>query len=136
MPAYTTPPTEEDMLILAEAALAAMPAELAAQVKGVAIHIEDLAEQEVVDAMGIESPFELTGLYQGVPMTERSVMDVAPLPDRIVLYRLPILMEWVETEEDLGRLVGSVLVHEIAHHFGYSDAEIEAIEDAMGRGAG
>jgi predicted Zn-dependent protease with MMP-like domain len=135
MPAYTTPPTEEDMLVLAEAALAAIPAQLAAQVRGIAIQIEELADQEMVDEMGMESPFELTGLYQGVPMTERSVMDVAPLPDRIVLYRLPILMEWVETGEDLPLLVGSVLVHEIAHHFGYSDEEIEAIEDAMG-GAG
>jgi acetylglutamate kinase len=132
MPTYTTPPTEEDMLALAEAALAAMPEKLAARVRGVAILIEDLAEQEVVEAAGMESPFELTGLYQGVSMTERGVTDVAPLPDRIMLYRLPILMEWVETDEDLGRLVGSVLVHEIAHHFGYSDAEIEAIEDAMG----
>jgi acetylglutamate kinase len=134
MPAYTLPPTEEDMLAMAEAALAAMPPSLAERVRGVAILIEDLADPDTVAAMELEDPWSLTGLYRGVPMTERSVMDVAPLPDTITLYRLPILMEWIETDEDLQRLVGSVLVHEIAHHFGFSDAQIEAIEDAMGAG--
>jgi acetylglutamate kinase len=134
MPAYTTPPSEEDMLALAEAALAAMPPVLAAQVKGIAIQIEELADEATLAALGLAHPWELTGLYSGVPMPGRSVMDVAPLPDRITLYREAILVEWVETGEDLGRLVASVLVHEVAHHFGFSDAAIARIEQEMGGG--
>jgi acetylglutamate kinase len=132
MPAYTTPPSEDDILAMAEAALAAMPPQLAARVEGVAILIENLADEETLEAMGLEDPWALTGLYSGVPMPARSVMDVAPLPDTITLYREPILIEWVETGEDLGRLVASVLVHEVAHHFGFSDEEIERIEREMG----
>ena len=134
MPAYTTPPSQDDMLAMAEAALAAMPKALAAQVKGVAILIEDEADDATLAEMGIEHPWELTGLYQGHPMTGRSVMDVAPLPDRITLYREAILVEWIETGEDLSKLVTSVLVHEIAHHFGFSDEDIERLEGEMGAG--
>ncbi len=132
MPAYTTPPSQDDMLTMAEAALAAMPQALAAQVKGVSILIEDQADGETLAEMGIEHPWELTGLYQGHPMPGRSVMDVAPLPDRITLYREAILIEWIETGEDLPKLVGSVLIHEIAHHFGFSDEDIERLEREMG----
>ena len=71
-----------------------------------------------MDDLGIESAWELTGLYRGIPLTARSLSDVAPQPDLICLYRQPILLEWIETGEDLYRLVCSVLVHEIAHHFG------------------
>jgi acetylglutamate kinase len=131
MPAYTTPPSEEDIHILAEAALEAIPIRLAQHVKGVAILVENLADEATLEDMGIESPWELTGLYHGVPLTQRSVTDPVAFPDRIFLYREAILLEWVESGEDLGRLVASVLVHEIAHHFGYSDAEIEQIEAEM-----
>ncbi len=131
MPTYTTPPSEEDIHALAEAALAAIPARLAQHVKGVAILVENLADDETLEEMGIESPWELTGLYSGVPLNQRSVSDPVPFPETIFLYREAILLEWVETGEDLGRLVASVLVHEIAHHFGFSDAEIERIEAEM-----
>ena len=134
MPAYTTPPSEDDILALAEAALAALPQRLSRHVRDVAILVEDLADEETLAAMEIDNAWELTGLYRGIPMTERSVSDPVRLPDQILLYRDPILIEWIETGEDLGRLVGSVLVHEVAHHFGFSDAEIEAIEaDMLGR---
>ncbi len=134
MPAYTTPPGEEDILALAEAALAALPPRLSRHVEGLAIMVEDMADEETLADLQIESAWELTGLYRGIPMTERSVSDPVRLPDTIMLYRDPILIEWIETGEDLGRLVGSVLVHEIAHHFGFSDAEIERIEaDMLGR---
>ncbi len=134
MPAYTTPPSEDDILHMAEAALAALPARLLRHVEGIAILVEDLADEETLAGLDIDNAWELTGLYRGIPMTERSVSDPVRLPDAILLYRDPILIEWIETGEDLGRLVGSVLVHEIAHHFGFSDAEIEAIEaDMLGR---
>ncbi len=134
MPAYTTPPGDEDIVAMAEAALAALPTRLSRHVEGIAILVEDMADEETLEALGIDNAWELTGLYRGIPMTERSVSDPVRLPDAILLYRDPILIEWIETGEDLGRLVGSVLVHEIAHHFGFSDAEIEAIEaDMQGR---
>lgn len=131
MPAYTTPPSAEDIQTLAEAGLAAIPARLARHVRGVAILVEEVADDDTLDDMGIESPWDLTGLYRGVPLTQRSVSDAVPFPDTILLYREAILLEWIETGEDLGRLVASVLVHEIAHHFGFSDEEIERIEAEM-----
>jgi acetylglutamate kinase len=134
MPAYTTPPDDDDLLRMAEAALASLPPSLARHVEGVAILVEDLADEDTLAALGIDNPWELTGLYRGVPLSERSVGDPVRLPDTILLYRDAILVEWIDTAEDLQRLVGSVLVHEIAHHFGFSDAEIENIEaDLRGR---
>ena len=134
MPAYTTPPSEEDVLVLAEAALAALPTRLSRHVAKLAILVEDLADEDTLAVVGLDNPWELTGLYHGIPMTERSVADPVQLPDRIVLYRQAILVEWVDSGEDLSRLVASVLVHEVAHHFGFSDAEIERIEaDMLGR---
>ena len=132
MPAYTTPPTEEDIRAMAEAALAAMPERLACHVRGVAILVEEVADDETLDDMGIESPWDLTGLYRGIPITQRSVSNPVAFPDAIFLYREAILLEWIETGEDLRKLVASVLVHEIAHHFGFSDADIERIEAEMG----
>jgi acetylglutamate kinase len=132
MPAYTTPPTEDDIRTMAEAALAAMPERLACHVRGVAILVEEIADDETLDDMGIESPLDLTGLYRGIPMTQRSVSDPVAFPDAIFLYREAILLEWIETGEDLRKLVASVLVHEIAHLFGFSDTDIERIEAEMG----
>ncbi len=126
-----TPPTADDIADLAERALAAIPAQLLQHVRGVGISVEEMPDDETLDELGIESGWELTGLYRGTPLTERSVSDIAPQPDLIFLYRQPILMEWIETGEDLYRLVRTVLVHEVAHHFGFSDAAIEALEREM-----
>ncbi len=127
-----TPPSAGDIAELADRALAEIPARLAAQVHGIGISVEEMPDDETLDALGIKSAWELTGLYRGIPLTERSLSDVAPEPDLIFLYRQPILLEWIETGEDLYRLVRNVLVHEVAHHFGFSDADIEAIEQEMG----
>jgi len=127
-----TPPSAGDIAELADRALAEIPAPLAAQVRGIGISVEEMPDDETLDALGIKSAWELTGLYRGIPLTERSLGDVAPEPDLIFLYRQPILLEWIETGEDLYRLVRNVLVHEVAHHFGFSDADIEAIEQEMG----
>ncbi|MEO8715819.1 MAG: metallopeptidase family protein, partial [Acetobacteraceae bacterium] len=81
-----------------------------------------------LDEMGIESAWDLTGLYHGTPLTARSVDDIARQPDLIFLYREPILLEWIEEGEDLYRLVRNVVIHEVAHHFGFSDAEIAMLE--------
>jgi acetylglutamate kinase len=131
---YTTPPTEEDILALAEAAYAALPESLSRHAQGVTIVVEDLADEETLEALGLDNPWELTGLYRGIPMTQRSVSDPVQFPDAVILYRDAILVEWIDTGEDLTRLVTSVLVHEIAHHFGYSDADIDRIEADLAGG--
>ena len=127
-PPFALPPSADDLADMAERALAAMPARLSQHVKGVGIVVDDIADDETLDEMGIENAWELTGLYRGVPLIHRSHSDIARQPDMIHLYREPILLEWIETNVDLYRLVRNVLVHEIAHHFGFSDAEIDALE--------
>ncbi len=123
-----TPPTIADIIALAEQALAAIPSRFTDRARPLAIVVEEIADDETLDAMGIESGYDLTGLYRGVPLTLRSESAVPHEPDMIVLYREPILLEWIETGEDLARLVNNVLVHEVAHHFGFSDADIEGLE--------
>jgi len=125
---HTTPPSTDDIIQMAEHALDAIPAELRAMVRGVAIMVEDVADDETLAAMGLENPWDLTGLYSGTPLTQKSVLDVALQPDTIFLYREPILLEWIETGKELFRLVRNVLIHEIGHHFGLSDADIDRLE--------
>lgn len=124
----TTPPSAEDILEMAEDALAAIPEELRRMVRGTAILVEDVPDEETLREMDLEHPWELTGLYRGVPLTQKGTGDVRSEPDTILLYREPILVEWIETGEDLFRLVRNVLIHEIGHHFGLSDEEIERLE--------
>lgn len=129
MASFTTPPSADDIAALAERALAAMPARIRALIDNLAIAVEEEPDDETLDDMGIETPWELTGLYRGTPLGERSSGDIARMPDLVTLYRLPILLEWIEEGEDLYRLVRNVLIHEIAHHFGFSDADIAALEN-------
>ncbi len=125
-----TAPTLADLERLAQEAFAEMPELFRKHCDGLVIRVADFAEDEVLDEMEIEDPFELTGLYQGVALTGKSVMDSGGIPDAVWLYRRPILDEWAERGDvPLGRLVAHVLVHEIAHHFGYSDDDIAAIDD-------
>ena len=125
---HGTPPTTEDILDMAETALDAIPAALRDKVRGTAILVEDVPDEETLAELGIENAWDLTGLYRGVPLTEKSAADTPMAPDTILLYREPILLEWIETGEDLFALVRNVLIHEIGHHFGLSDADIERLE--------
>ncbi len=129
---FNHPPTCDEIAELAERALAAIPDRLAQHVRGVGIAVEDRADDETLRELGLESPWDLTGLYSGTPLPARSIDDIARPPDLISLYREPILLEWIETGEDLFRLVRNVLIHEIAHHFGFSDADIAALEQELG----
>ena len=92
--------------------------------------VEDVADDDTLAEMGIEDPWELTGLYRGIPLTQKSVLDVPSQPDTVFLYREPILLEWIETEVDLFHLVRNVLIHEIGHHFGLSDEDIARLESS------
>ena len=92
------------------------------------IRVEDFATDDVLDHLGIDDPFDLLGLYQGVDLARQSVMDVTALPEMVFLYRRPILDYWAEHDDSLGHIVTHVLVHEIGHHFGLSDDDMETIE--------
>jgi predicted Zn-dependent protease with MMP-like domain len=128
-PGFGRAPSLDDMAALAEAAFRALPQAFRSQVGEVIFRVDDFASDEVLDELGIEDPFELTGLYQGLDLGRRSVLGPSPQPSMIFLYRRPILDEWAAHGEiTLEELVSHVLVHEIGHHFGLSDAQIEAIE--------
>ena len=125
-----TAPSLADIERMARAAYDALPPVFRQPCEGLLIRVADFADEETLAEMEIGNPFELTGLYQGIALTEKSVMDVAAQPDAVWLYRRPILDEWAERGDvTLKALVGHVLIHEIAHHFGYSDDDIAAIDD-------
>ena len=117
---------------LADAAVAALPERFRRHLANVVFRVEEFADDEILDAMGIEDPFELTGLYSGRSMREQSSLASGELPPMVHLYRRPLLEEWVETGVSLETLITHVIVHEVGHHFGLSDDEMHAIEDAAG----
>jgi predicted Zn-dependent protease with MMP-like domain len=121
-------PSLAEFEAIADAAYRRLPGRFRALTGDLLMRVEDFPTDEVLDAMGIESPFDLLGLYSGVDLARKSVMDVTTLPDMVFLYRRAILDYWAEHEETLGHIVTHVLVHEIGHHFGLSDADMEHIE--------
>ena len=121
-------PSLAEFEAIADAAYRRLPGRFRALTGELLIRVEDFPTDEVLDSLGIELPFDLLGLYSGVDLARKSVMDIASLPDMVFLYRRPILDYWAEHEETLGHIVTHVLVHEIGHHFGLSDADMEHIE--------
>ena len=129
---FGTAPSLGEMEAMARSALARLPREFAAHLGDIVLQLRDFAEDELLAEMGIENPFELTGVYEGLPLTERSIEHSGTMPDRIRLFRMPILLEWAERgDESLEHLVAHVLVHEVGHHFGLSDADMHALEEAV-----
>jgi predicted Zn-dependent protease with MMP-like domain len=123
-------PSLADLEGLAERAFRGLPAEVRRACAGLAIRVADFPDDDLLREMGIEDPFELTGLYEGTALTEKSVLDQPLQPDTVWLFRRPILEEWIERGDvALDRLVSHVLVHEIAHHLGWSDDDIRAVDD-------
>jgi predicted Zn-dependent protease with MMP-like domain len=123
-----TAPTLDDFDVLARAAWEQLPQHFRDLCKGVVFQIHDFADDQVLKDLEIESPFDLMGLYHGVHIGHKDAASLPHGPDYVFLYRRPILDYWMENEETLGHLVTHVLVHEIGHHFGLSDADMEAIE--------
>lgn len=125
------PPTEADLERIANAVLAEIPKALLVKVRGVAILIADFPDEATVDEMGLESPYDLLGLYQGVSLDQQGVGTVRDDLDRIFLFRGPLLNYWCETGETLEAIVRNTLIHEIGHHFGLSDDDMARLEEEV-----
>ncbi len=123
-----TPPSLDELEAMAHGAMKTIPAALARHVHDVVIQVRDFPDRETEREMKLESPFDLLGLYQGVSLDRKSVAWTATDQDRIFLYRRPILDYWCEEGGDLAHIVRHVIIHEIGHHFGLSDAAMERIE--------
>lgn len=128
---YSQPPSLADIDEIARRVFADLPVVLTDRCQGLVIQIEDFPTDDVLAEMGIDSPFDLAGLYQGVPLTEQSITQPPPLPEMVFLYRRALLDWWCEEEVELESLVRHVLIHEIGHHFGFSDADMERIEASL-----
>jgi len=123
-----TAPSLADIDQIANAALASIPDELRRHARGIVIRVEEFPDDETLDDLGFEDPFDLLGLYRGVALSRKSNFHTPQNVDMVFLYRRPILDYWCESGDDLGDIVRHVLIHEIGHHFGFSDADMERIE--------
>jgi predicted Zn-dependent protease with MMP-like domain len=130
MTVYRDPPSIDDMVAIADEAFEGLPAEFRELVRGVAITVVDFPDEQTLAEMECQTPFDLLGLYQGIPFGEADGFAIRQDVDRILLYRRPILDYWCDTGEDLVHVVRHVLIHEIGHHFGLSDEDMDAIEQA------
>jgi predicted Zn-dependent protease with MMP-like domain len=123
------PPSLADIEAMAHRALETIPASLRARITNVPIRVQEFPDPETLREMELASEFDLLGLYRGVSLERRSQSDVAEDVDMIFLYRRPILDYWCEDEDSLEAIVRHVLIHEIGHHFGFSDAAMASLED-------
>jgi predicted Zn-dependent protease with MMP-like domain len=124
----TDPPDAAEFERLARKAVAQLPAAFRDCIADVVIRIEEFADEEALSSVGLESPWDLLGLYHGVSLDKQSIWSSGSLPSIISLYRRPLLRHWRATGVSLEDLVNHVVVHEVGHHFGLSDAQMEAIE--------
>jgi predicted Zn-dependent protease with MMP-like domain len=122
------PPSLSEIEALARRVLDTLPSRLKRHLGSVAIRVEEFPDEETEAEMALDSPFDILGLYRGVALPRKSLSDPRPQLDMIFLYRRPILDYWCETGEDLARVVRHVMIHEIGHHFGFSDADMARIE--------
>jgi predicted Zn-dependent protease with MMP-like domain len=125
---FSAPPTLDDLEAIGRAALKTIPEELRAHVGNVVLRVDEFPDESTEDEMGLESPFDILGLYRGVSLDRKSGSGTPHDVDMIFLYRRPILDYWCETGEELGDIVRHVLIHEIGHHFGFSDEDMMRIE--------
>ena len=121
-------PSTDEMLSIAHDAYAGLPGNLLDAARDVVILVEEFPAEDIQRDLELDSPYDLLGLYDGVSMLDKSVLDTPTGPDTVTLYRQPILDYWRESEESLAHLVRHVLIHEIGHHFGFSDEDMERIE--------
>lgn len=124
-----TPPTAAQMQMLAEAAFAGLPAKFRDLMGDVVLQVEEFATQEQLASVGMHDRWDLSGLYEGEPLTERSIWESGRMPPRIWLFRKPLIAEWQETGVRMDDLVKHVVIHEAGHHFGFSDDDMHDLED-------
>jgi len=129
--ASQTAPTIADIQALAEESILSIPETFRAQARNIVVQVVDFPDKETEREMDLESPFDLLGLYVGIALTDQSVSQPNTEPDIVYLFRRPLLDYWCETGEDLAALVSHVLIHEVGHHFGYSDDEMDALQGPM-----
>jgi predicted Zn-dependent protease with MMP-like domain len=123
-------PSLVEFEVLATEAFRRLPQPFRAKCEGVVVHVEDYPSVEVLDSLGIDSELDLMGLFHGVGVPFRSESISGQMPNMVWLYRVPILLYWAEHDEQLGTIITHVLIHEIGHHFGLSDEDMAAIEQA------
>ena len=126
---FDIPPSADEIEAIARAALIGLPEPFASHLGDVVLQVDELAEQELLAELGIDHPLDLTGVYEGVPIGEKSDDAPSQLPDRIRLFRRAILDEWVEEGEEFEHLIRHILIHEAGHHFGLSDEAMHALEE-------
>ncbi|MDE2041692.1 MAG: metallopeptidase family protein [Sphingomonadales bacterium] len=123
-------PTAHEIEHIARAAMRRLPPEFQRTLGDIVLTVEEFADRDTLDGLGIDSPWGLIGVYQGIPLTERSIMHSGTMPDRIRLFRQPLLADWHSRPgETLERVVAHVLIHEVGHHFGLSDSDMYGLED-------
>ena len=125
---FAHPPTAAEIEAIARTAMESLPAPFGPHLAHVALLVEEEAEPDLLAELGIDHPLDLTGVYEGIPLDEKSVEQSGTLPDRIRLFRAAILDEWISEGEDLEHLVRHILIHEAGHHFGLSDEAMHALE--------
>ena len=126
---FEHPPTAEEIEAIARDAMARLPEPFAAHLDHVVLQVDEYADDALLAEMEIDNPLDLTGVYEGIPIGVRSVETSGTLPDRIRLFRQPILAEWAEEGEPFEHLVRHILIHEVGHHFGLSDDDMHALEE-------
>ena len=122
-------PSEADIDEIARRTLERLPSPFAESIGDIVLAIEPVADAETARRVGLSHPMQLSGLYEGVSLDRRSVDQSGTLPERITLYSLPILAEWRSTRISLEALVSHIVIHEVGHHFGFSDDDMHALED-------
>ena len=130
MPNPLLPPGPDDIQRLADEALRSLPTEFRRHITGLVIRIEEFPDQATLDDLDLDSPFDLLGLYHGIDLAHRGSGDVVQDVDMVLLYWRPILDYWIDSGEALDHVVRHVLIHEIGHHFGFSDDDMASIEES------
>lgn len=126
---FDHPPSAEEIEAIALDAMHRLPEPFAGHLADVVLQVDEYADDGLLEELGIEHPLDLTGVYEGIPIGQRSVETSGTLPDRIRLFRQAILAEWAEEGEPFEHLVRHILIHEVGHHFGLSDADMHALEE-------
>ena len=122
-------PSEADIEAIARRTLDRLPSPFAESLGDIVLLIEEVADPDTARRVGLRHPMQLSGLYEGIPLNRQSIQHSGTLPERVTLYRRPIIAEWQSTRVSLEQLVSHIVIHEIGHHFGFSDDDMHALED-------